>query len=111
MVCFTLQPHVARQGCYILVQGNTVSAMGSFKGLKQGPLTCDRTMHAFVFNQFLNIRFCTYSHTSIHKYAARKVVVDCMKNIHPIYHIKTLMIKRELAKDPTLVQVRIHFHA
>lgn len=54
--------------CYILVQGNTVSCMGPFKGLKE----------------------------------IRRVVEDCMKNIHPIYHIKELMIKRELAKKPEL---------
>ncbi len=54
--------------CYIMVQGNTVSAMGPYKGLKQ----------------------------------VRKLVEDCMKNFHPVYHIKALMIRRELEKDPEL---------
>jgi len=55
-------------GCYVLVQGNTVSAMGPHKSLKE----------------------------------IRRIVLDCMKNIHPIYRIKELMIRRELAKDPKL---------
>ncbi|KAM0828315.1 hypothetical protein ACQ4PT_067634 [Festuca glaucescens] len=33
----------------------------------------------------------------------RRVVEDCIKNIkHPVYHIKELLIKRELAKNPAL---------
>lgn len=56
-------------GCYVLVKGNTVAAMGSFKGLKQ----------------------------------LRRIVEDCIQNVqHPVYHIKILLMKRELAKDPTL---------
>eukprot|EP00733_Pompholyxophrys_punicea_P000402 Pompholyxophrys_punicea_v1_NODE_110_length_3422_cov_27.309177.p1 type:complete len:232 gc:universal NODE_110_length_3422_cov_27.309177:1165-470(-) len=56
-------------GCYILVQGNTVSIMGNtWHGLK----------------------------------LARRVVMDCMNNVHPVYHLKRLMIQRELAKDPAL---------
>ncbi|XP_068660262.1 KRR1 small subunit processome component [Aristolochia californica] len=56
-------------GCYVLVQGNTVAAMGSFKGLKQ----------------------------------VRKIVEDCVTNVqHPMYHIKILLTKRDLAKNPAL---------
>ncbi|KAF8605403.1 hypothetical protein BDV93DRAFT_532451 [Ceratobasidium sp. AG-I] len=55
-------------GCYVLVQGNTVSVMGPYKALKE----------------------------------VRRIVIDCMKNIHPIYRIKELMVRRELAKDPKL---------
>jgi ribosomal RNA assembly protein len=54
--------------CYVLVQGQTVSVMGSVKGLKQ----------------------------------VRRIVEDCFNNIHPVYHVKELMIKKELSQDPNM---------
>lgn len=54
--------------CYVLVQGQTVAALGPFKGLQQ----------------------------------VRRIVTDTMKNVHPIYNIKALMIKRELERNPKL---------
>lgn len=32
----------------------------------------------------------------------RRIVLDCMQNVHPVYHIKELMIKEQLSKDPEL---------
>lgn len=50
--------------CYMMVQGNTVSAMGPYKGLKE----------------------------------IRRIIIDCMKNVHPIYHIKVSLTGQQNRK-------------
>ena len=32
----------------------------------------------------------------------RTIAIDAMRNIHPVYAVKTLMVKKELASDPAL---------
>ena len=44
----------------------------------------------FIIGNFKNIKILS------------RIIVDTMQNIHPIYHIKELMIKRELMKDEKL---------
>eukprot|EP01053_Blabericola_migrator_P004289 Blabericola_migrator_1__4288@NODE_2316_length_2947_cov_117_596528_g1452_i0_p2_GENE_NODE_2316_length_2947_cov_117_596528_g1452_i0NODE_2316_length_2947_cov_117_596528_g1452_i0_p2_ORF_typecomplete_len237_score49_91KH_8/PF17903_1/4_7e31KH_1/PF00013_29/8_3e03KH_1/PF00013_29/0_012_NODE_2316_length_2947_cov_117_596528_g1452_i064774 len=56
---------------YVCISGQTVSVIGSWKGIKQ----------------------------------VRKIVLDCMNNIHPIYQLKTLMVKEELQKDQNMQEV------
>lgn len=57
-------------GCYICVAGQTVSAIGSWKGLKK----------------------------------VRKIALDCMKNIHPVYALKTLMVEKELSSNENMTE-------
>mmetsp|Transcript_36002 Transcript_36002/g.85220 ORF Transcript_36002/g.85220 Transcript_36002/m.85220 type:complete len:275 (-) Transcript_36002:415-1239(-) len=32
----------------------------------------------------------------------RKIIIDCMKSVHPIFHIKNLIVKEKLFKDPLM---------
>ncbi|KAJ9705699.1 hypothetical protein PVL29_003667 [Vitis rotundifolia] len=74
-------------GCYILVQGNTVAAMGSFKGLKQ----VQRVVEDCIQNKM---------HPVCHIKGNRPAFFD--STLAKLHSLMTLMMKRELASDPAL---------
>lgn len=87
--------------------GNLVKDVEKFKRRRQrilGPEGATLKALELLTNTYIFIQGKTVSVIGDVKgiKTVRGIVEDCMQNIHPVYHIKELMIRRELERKPEL---------